>query len=335
MSWFNIIKVIGQGGMTPEQQTASTKNNQTLMDRVKALGVKDTDQRLAGSFNPAVYQMVINQEEAKLRQPQQKPNANSEAIRTVARNVEAKNKANGNKKESVGAAAMRAMAEGKDPTKAGMATVARNVKLPDGPLTPQEEAQRKQKQSGRNQTSLPVIDRPLTREERMQRNQNKQQVKLPQKEQPPKETKTVPIPAKPQKTQQQQLTEQLTDSVPLPRQRQPVAPQLRQLSQQLESKTVPLPRSAKNQLRRDSQSKPLPKPEELSPEVKQTLQRKVGQVVNPPVKDRAKPLGDTLNALEGKGRNRRDSQLAAIRARRKEIQSERQKLATAPSSGGL
>ena len=285
MSWFNVIKVRGQGGMSPQEQTASTKDNQKLLDRANELGIKMGDPRLRGNLDPVNLRAHIREEERRRQQP--KSNANSEAIRTVARNVEAKNRAKGKNKESVGAAAMRAMAEGKDPTKAGMATVARNVKLPDSRLTPQERAEQNKQRNLKNQTPLPVIDRPLTREERMQRNENKK-VSLPQKTQPPQETKT-----------------------------------------------VPLPDSAKNQLRRDSQSTPLPKPEELSPDVKQKLQRQVGQVVNPPVEDRAKPLGDTLDTLEARGRNRRDKQLAAIRARRKEIQLERQKNANAPSSGGL
>ena len=245
MSWFNVIKVRGQGGMSPQEQTASTKDNQKLLDRANELGIKMGDPRLRGNLDPVNLRAHIREEERRRQQP--KSNANSEAIRTVAR----------------------------------------NVKLPDSRLTPQERAEQNKQRNLKNQTPLPVIDRPLTREERMQRNENKK-VSLPQKTQPPQETKT-----------------------------------------------VPLPDSAKNQLRRDSQSTPLPKPEELSPDVKQKLQRQVGQVVNPPVEDRAKPLGDTLDTLEARGRNRRDKQLAAIRARRKEIQLERQKNANAPSSGGL
>ena len=58
-------------------------------------------------------------EEAYGGKPAPKEDGNKAAIEAVASKVEAKNKAKGKDKTSVGAAAMRAMAEGKDPAEAG------------------------------------------------------------------------------------------------------------------------------------------------------------------------------------------------------------------------
>lgn len=72
MEWFNVIKVIGQAGMTPEQQTKSTQENTERQNRLKELGVDIfNDPRLAGQLNPETQKSVIAQEEARQKS---KPN---------------------------------------------------------------------------------------------------------------------------------------------------------------------------------------------------------------------------------------------------------------------
>jgi type II secretory pathway component PulJ len=139
----------------------------------------------------------------------------------------------------------------------------------------------------------------------------------------------------------------MRESVPLPKQTSQ-QPTQQQISRPLEQETVPLPKNlspkVKQKLQRNEVKQvPLPKTpekEELSPEVRQQLQRKVGQVANPPVD--GSPLSRTEQfglSLSEKARKRREAEIARLKGginqRQQQRQSNIRERPSRISSGGL